>query len=164
MPLVPFSALSDSSRVWVFGTDRPLEDPEAAALAALVHDFLSTWVAHGRPLRCSSEWRDGRFLVVGVDENATQASGCSIDGLYRKLRDFGQQRGVSLLSRDFVFFRDADGEVRSVSREEFARLSANGAIVPDTIVFDTSVTTLTDLRVRFELPAAGSWHRALLTV
>ena len=164
MPLVPFSALSDSSRVWVFGTDRALTNAEATALARLVDDFLSTWVAHGQPLTCGWEWRDGRFLVAGVDENATHASGCSIDGLYRKLADFEKQHGVSLLSREYVFYREADGEVRSASRDEFARLSADGKIGPDTIVFDTSVTRLGEWRERFELPAAGSWHRALLAV
>ena len=164
MPLVPFSSLGDSSRVWVFGADRALEDSEAAALAGLADRFLSTWTAHGQPLTCGWEWRDGRFLVVGVDENAANASGCSIDGLYRKLADFEKQHGVSLLSREQVFYRQPDGEVSSATRDEFARLSSAGTIGPDTIVFDTSVTTLGEWRERFELAAAGSWHRGLLTV
>lgn len=165
MPLVPFDSLSDDSRVWVFAADPALDEKRATRLLALVDDFLSQWVAHGEPLTCGRWWRDGRFLVVGVDQSAAAyASGCSIDGLYRKLAEFEKQTGASLLSRDRVFYRDAGGEVRSVSREEFGELGAIGAIGPDTTVYDTSISSLGEWRQRFELPASASWHRALLTV
>ena len=157
--------MSDDSRVWVFTADPALDEDRSARLLALVDDFLSKWVAHGEPLTCGRDWRDGRFLVVGVDQNATAyASGCSIDDLYRKLAEFEKQTGASLLSRDRVFYRDAGGEVRAVSREEFGELATSGAIRPDTIVYDTSISSLSEWRQRFELPASASWHRALLTV
>lgn len=164
MPLVPFHSLSDESRVWVFTADPVLDEKRAAELLALTDDFLRQWAAHGQPLTCGRDWRDGRFLVIGVDPRAADASGCSIDGLYRKLKEFEQRTGASLLSRDCVFYRDESGEVRSASRDEFSRLSSAGAIGADTSVFDTSITSLGELRERFELPAAGSWHRALLAV
>ena len=165
MPLVSFASLSDDSRVWVFGADPALDEQAAARLLAVVDSFLDEWVAHGEPLTSARELRDGRFLVIGVDQNATAyASGCSIDGLYRKLKELERQTGTSLLSREHVYYRGGDGEVRSVTRDEFARLSSEGRIGPDTTVFDTSITSLGELRQRFELPAAGSWHKALLTV
>ena len=165
MPLVSFDSLNDDSRVWVFAADPALDEDRATRLLALVDEFLSQWVAHGEPLTCGREWRDGRFLVVGVDQNATAyASGCSIDGLYRKLAEFEKQTGASLLSRDRVFYRGAGGEVRSVSRDEFAELSASGVIGADTVVYDTSISSLGEWRQRFELPASASWHRALLAV
>ena len=34
MPLVPFDSLPDDARVWVFATDRALDDAEAARLLA----------------------------------------------------------------------------------------------------------------------------------
>ena len=149
MPLVPFNSLSDDSRVWVFAADPALDKDRSKLLLELVDDFLGQWVAHGEPLTCGREWRDGRFLVVGVDQNATAyASGCSIDGLYRKLAEFQTQTGASLLSRDRVFYRDASGEVRTVSRDEFAELSESGTIGSDTIVYDTSVSSLGDWRQR----------------
>ncbi len=164
MPLVPFDSLSNEARVWVFAADPALDDQRAAQLLVLVDGFLSQWVAHGSPLTCGREWRYARFLVIGVDQNSTNASGCSIDGLYRKLAEFEKLTGASLLSRDRVFFRDASGEVCSGSRDEFARLSSSGTIGGETSVFDTSISSLGEWRERFELPAAGSWHRALLAV
>lgn len=164
MPLVPFDSLRDDSRVWVFAADSHLDDQRVADLLALVDGFLAQWTAHGSPMTCGRDWRDGRFLAVAADQSTTHASGCSIDGLYRKLGEFGKENGVSLLSRDAVYYRDQGGEVRSASREEFARLSSGGSIGAATSVFDTSVSSLGEWRERFELPAAGSWHRALLAV
>lgn len=165
MPLVPFASLSDDSRVWVFTADPALNEKTSARLLAVVDSFLAEWVAHGEPLTSARELRDGRFLIIGVDQSATAyASGCSIDGLYRKLKELGQETGTSLLSREHVYYRGSDGEVCSVTRDEFAQLSSQGRISPDTTVFDTSITSLGELRQRFELPAAGSWHRALLNV
>lgn len=165
MPLVPFESLGDDSRVWVFAADPALDEDRSNRLLELVDDFLRQWMAHGEPLTCGREWRNGRFLVVGVDQNATAyASGCSIDGLYRKLAEFEKQTGASLLSRDRVFYRDAGGDLRSVSRGEFGELSASGVIGADTIVYDTSISSLGEWRQRFELPASASWHRALLAV
>lgn len=164
MPPVPFNSLSDESRVWVFAAEPPLADHDAAALLSVVDGFLAQWVAHGSPLTCARDWRNGRFLVIGVDPKAADASGCSIDGLYRKIGEFEHATGASLRSRDNVYYRAESGEVRSASRDEFARLSSSGIIGPDTIVFDTSITSIPELRERFELPASGSWHRALLAV
>lgn len=163
--MVPFASLNDESRVWVFGAEPALDEQRSAELLTVVDAFLGQWVAHGEPLTCGRDWREGRFLIVGVDQSATTyASGCSIDGLYRKLAEFEKQTGASLLSRDRVYYRNPAGEVCTVSREEFAQLSSDGRIGGDTTVFDTSISSLGELRERFELPAAGSWHRALLTV
>ncbi len=164
MPLVPFDVLGDASRVWVFAADAPLDESIAKRLLTVVDEFLAKWAAHGQPLTCGRDWRDSRFLVVGVDQEASHASGCSIDGLYRTITEFEQETGASLLSRDRVFYRDGNGEVRSTSRDEFVELSSSGRIDADTMVFDTSITSLGEWRERFELPASGSWHRALLTV
>jgi hypothetical protein len=165
MPLVPFASLPDDARVWVFGADSALDEQTSTRLLTVVDSFLDEWAAHGEQLTSARELRDGRFLLIGVDQNATAyASGCSIDGLYRKLKELEQRTGTSLLSREHVYYRGTDGEVRSVTRDEFARLSSAGGIGPDTTVFDTSITSLGELRQRFELPAAGSWHKALLTV
>ena len=165
MPRVPFASLPDGSRVWVFGAQPALDEQSSTRLLSVVDPFLDEWVAHGEPLTSARELRDGRFLVIGVDQNArAYASGCSIDGLYRKLKELEQETGASLLSREHVYYRGGDGEVCCVSRDEFAQLASDGRISPDTTVFDTSITSLGELRQRFELPAAGSWHRALLTV
>ena len=74
MPIVHFDDLPDSARVWIFASDVPLAGETADLVLASVDAFLAGWKAHGVPLRCARDWRDGRFLAVGVDVTAENAS------------------------------------------------------------------------------------------
>lgn len=162
MPLVRIDDLPDSSRAWVFGSDRALDPSAEEFLLHEVDRFLSQWHAHGAPLTVGRDWKYGRFLTVAVDQSTAGASGCSIDGLFRALKSLEPRLGASLVTSGLVFFRDAKGEIKAVDREGFAALGAEGKIKPDTRVFDPTVTTLGEWRARFELPAEKSWHAGLL--
>ena len=162
MPRVPFESLPGSARVWVFASAQPLSDEAAQQLLGAVDRYLDTWAAHGVPLRCARDWREQRFLTVAVDEAATGASGCSIDGLYRSLQGLERVLSTSLLAGRRVFFREPSGSVASSTRDGFAELGAAGSVGLSTRVFDTSVTTLDDWRQRFETTAEQSWHRELM--
>ena len=74
MPAVPFSALPDDARLWVFATAAPLAPDAEPALLDAVDAFVEGWAAHGAPLRAAREWRDGRFLAVAVDQRTAGAS------------------------------------------------------------------------------------------
>ena len=162
MPLIRFEDLPDSARTWVFGSDKPLDESGADALLREVDRFLSQWHAHGAPLTVGRDLRYGRFLTVAVDQSTAGASGCSIDGLFRALKSLEPRLGASMITSGLVFYRDRQGEIQSVDREQFTALGAVGKIQPDTQVFDPTVTTLGEWRARFELQAAQSWHAGLL--
>ena len=162
MPVVPFSALPDTSRVWIFGSDPALSRDSADRLLADVDDFLTQWKAHGVPLTCARDWSHDRFLTIGVDTTQESASGCSIDGLFRRLQGLERELHAQLLAGGRVFYRVDDG-VRAASRDEFASVASRGEASADTPVFDTTVTTAGDRRTRFETTAGASWVGRLLT-
>jgi hypothetical protein len=159
MPRVPFEELPDHGRLWVFPASRDLTDGEAGAFLDAVDDFLAAWSAHGAPLRSARKLVDRRFLLVGVDVHEEAPSGCSIDALVNRLRGLGRELGVSLIDHAPVWFRAADGDVRTVSRKDFRALAEKGSVGPETLVFDTSLTRVELERVGgLERPAAESWH------
>ena len=160
MPRTSIAELSDEARVWVFASDRAVERGEADRMLAQVDDFLEGWHAHGTPLTSAREWRDDRFLLIAADGEG--ASGCSIDGLFRALKELGGEIGADLVTSGLVFHRDRTGAVRSTTRTGFSASARSGEITADTPVFDTSLTRLGDVRTRFERPAGESWHSALL--
>jgi hypothetical protein len=157
MPIVPFDTLPNSARIWVFGTDRELTGAAADTLLAAVDRFLADWRAHGVPLRCARDWRDDRFLAIGVDVNAENASGCSIDGLFRTLQDLERELGMHLIGGGRVFYRSRGGAVEATTREDFAARAKRGELTPATPVFDTSLTDAASWRMRFEQPAGVAW-------
>lgn len=162
MPRLPLADLSDEARVWVFAADRPISPQDATRLLAQVDEFLAGWHAHGTPLTSAREWRDDRFLVIAADGDG--ASGCSIDGLFRALKALGTEIGANLVTSGLVFYRDAEGVVRSTTRPQFSAAAASGDVSPQTPVFDSSLTRLGDVRRAFERPASESWHAALFPV
>ncbi len=164
MPVVRFDALPDGARAWVFGAAAPVVDAAAQSLLTTVDAHLANWRAHGAPLVCAREWRDDRFLVIGVDEAATDATGCSIDGLFHVLRDIESLVGTTLVGGGTVYWRDAAGTVVSGARPVFREAAAGGAVVPETHVFDTTITTVGAYRAGFERAAVESWHGKLLPV
>ncbi len=159
MPRVPYETLPDQSRLWVFGVGRELEEEEEEALLAAVDRFLDTWAAHGMALRCGRDWRRGRFLLIGVDEASEPPSGCSIDAMVRVLKAYEGVFGVPIVDSSPVWFLHG-GAVRRASRSDFKELVAQGVVGPDTVVFDNTVTRLTEERAgRWERPARAGWHR-----
>lgn len=164
MPLVAFSSLPDDARAWIFGSSSPLDRSRQDLLLNPVDDYLSGWHAHGSPLTVGREWRDDRFLAIAVDRRDTNASGCSLDALFRVLRDVESRVGVSLLGSSRVYFRLPDETVSVTDRAGFASLAQDGSIGPDTHVFDLSAQTVGEWRKNFEVRASDAWHRALLPV
>jgi hypothetical protein len=162
MPVVPFETLPDASRIWIFGSDRPLSEEGTTTLLKGVEEHLTNWKAHGEPLTVGSQFRDKRFLVVGVDQSTAGATGCSIDGLFRVLQALEAKVGATLVGGGRVFYRGADSAVFSATRNEIPALVSNGAIGKDTVVFDTSITDLGNFRSGFEKRAKESWIRDML--
>ncbi|MEO5580490.1 MAG: hypothetical protein ABIR58_07505 [Gemmatimonadaceae bacterium] len=162
MPITQFDSLPDSSRVWVYGASAELGAPAAETLLKHVDRYLETWAAHGAPLVSGRHWSENRFLTIAVDQEREGASGCSIDGLFRTLKGLEPEVGAQLVTSGVIYFRDDDGKVQAVTRDEFTEIGAEGRIDGDTEVFDTSVITLGEWRGRFSSRAADSWHGSLM--
>lgn len=163
MSLVDFEELPDSARVWAFGAGRSPSPTETAHLLDRMEDFLEEWTAHDRELRTGFDWREHRFLLIGLDEDRGAASGCSIDALHRQIRDLEEELGTELLGRGRVWLEDERGRIRSLDRAAFRRLAAAGEVGPETVVFDLTVDRVADVREgRWRRPAGESWHASLL--
>ena len=154
--------LPDDARVWVFGGANEVPAPAADRLLRAVDEFLDQWHAHGSPLVCARDWRDNRFLSVGVDQSTAGASGCSIDGMFRTLSRLESELGTTMLGGGRVYYRDADGTVHATTRKAFNELGRDGRVGPDTRVFDTALTTAAGWRDAFERPVRESWHAELI--
>jgi hypothetical protein len=158
MPSLPFDAMPDTARLWIFPAARSLSAAEGERLLAETDAFIAGWAAHGVPLTAARDLRLDRFLMVAADEEAAGVSGCSIDALVRRMDRLGSALGVDLLDHGPVVYRDG-GVIRHVSRDGFAALAASATVTVDTVVFDNTITTVGDVRSgRWERPAADTWH------
>ena len=158
----PLAALPSAARIWIFGAERQLTPAEVATAREQLQQFVAEWVSHRRELRAAADVLHDRFLVLAVDETQAEASGCSIDGSNRFVQQLGAELGVDFLNRMRFSYRDAAGAVQTVSREEFKELYQSGTVENDTIVFDTLIKELGELRQIFERPLEDSWHSRMV--
>jgi hypothetical protein len=158
MPRVAFDRLPADARLWIFPAGRALSEPEQARVLDEADAFIAQWTAHGMSLTAARDMRYGQFVLIGVDERAAGASGCSIDALVRRMRGLQADLGVELLDHGPIVYRRGESIARA-SREEFAALVTAGDVTLDTIVFDNTLTTVGGLRDgRWEVRAGDSWH------
>ncbi len=153
-----FPGAPESARVWVFALARELSPPELALVTERLDGFVGAWKSHGAPVRGAYQIVENRFVLIAgyVDDGV---SGCSTDSMVRVMKDLKQQHNIDGFDRTVVFFRDADGAARAVTRDEFQKLVESGAVGDETIVFDPTIQTVADLRGgRFETTFARAWH------
>ena len=152
------SDYSGETRCWVFGSSQPLS-LQSPILETRLTKFFSQWQSHGIPV--AGRWRIlyDRFLVILREPEGAEVSGCSIDSMVGEVKILETELQTSLLDSSRIFFRNDAGAVEAVSRLEFKALAAAGRITPDTEVFDTLLTRLSDMEVGiFSKPLRESWH------
>lgn len=152
-----FADLPATSRVWVYQSNRAFTNEEAAAIETAIKTFVSGWTAHKLKVAAGALLLYNRFVVLAADEREVGVSGCSIDSSVRFIKELGAQYQVDFFDRFNVAYK-VGTEVRSASRTAFEGLVAQGAILPETIVYNNLVEHLTDFRNSWEVPFAQSWH------
>jgi len=159
LPILPFPALPDPARAWVYGAGQPVLGPDAELLLGRVEEFVRRWTAHGAPVVGGCDFLYDRFLLVAADEAATGVSGCSVDALFRTLKGVESEMGFTLLDSTLVYFRDPASTIQALPRAEFRQLVAAGDVSDSTIVFDNTVGTVGAIRHGdWERPFRGSWQ------
>jgi len=153
---------SQNSRVWVYQSDKQLNDADVIKLQIMLDNFTTGWTAHNNQLKAKAEIRYNRFIVLIVDESQAGASGCSIDKSVRFMKDIEQQFGINLFDRFNLAYR-SDEQILSVPRHTFEGLISNKTIDANTIVFNNMVQNLAELETKWEVPFKDSWHVQLFS-
>ena len=76
---IPFENLPEESRIWIYQSNRKFSDDELTEIEKDLQSFLDEWESHGTPLEASFLTKYNRFLILAVNQDVQQATGCSID-------------------------------------------------------------------------------------
>lgn len=151
-----FESLPGHARIWVYLATQKLSDSEVEKVRTAQLAFCEQWEAHGQPLKTSFKIEYNQFLVVSVDEGFNNASGCSIDGSVRILKDFFTELGINFLDPSQIAFLMND-EIHLYSRTELKSLFERGKINATTLTFNNLVVTKSDFEINWKIPVDKSW-------
>lgn len=149
------------ARLWMYKAPRDLGQAEQKLVRERGAAFTAGWAAHGAPLDACVDVLLDRFVVIAVDEEQANTSGCSIDKSVGFIKDLEHDLNLMLTDRMIMVF-EQDGKVRSCRLQELPELVKEGLINGDTIVFDDLVSTVGDLAERFRVPLRASWLERFL--
>jgi hypothetical protein len=159
--LVDFKSLADSSKVWIYQSNRELTRNEMDEIIVNVEKFVSTWKRHGDDLKASYQIRYNQFIILAVDEEFNGVSGCSVDASTHMFKQFEQAFKIDLFNKLNTAFEDGDN-INIVSLAEFQKYVKERKINAKTIVFNNLVKTKKELNTAWEVDAANSWHSRYL--
>ncbi len=157
---VEFDKMPYTSRIWIYQSNREFSSEEINVITLNAKKFIENWTRHGDDLRGSFTMVYNRFVVIAVDENFANVSGCSIDASVRFIQQIQSELNVDLLNKLHIAFKTND-DVNSVSLNDFRSFIASDKITQDTIVFNNLVNTKADFESKWEVPAKESWHQRL---
>jgi len=153
---VDFSDMPDNARVWIYQSDKYLSEQESEKILEQAESFLTKWSAHGSGLKSSAKIFHNRFVVLFLDEDHTQASGCSIDSSVNFIKSIGAQLGINFFDRTKVAFL-IDNEIYIESMSNLKERVSEGVIEGNTLVFNNLVGNKKELLQKWSVPASDTW-------
>ncbi len=155
--LLDFNELTDTSKIWIYQASRELTDIEKNIVKNKLETFLKNWQSHGKDLIASYKIPYNQFIVIAVDEDKTNSSGCSVDASVAILKELEQNLQIDLFDRMKTTFKIGE-TINTVSLSEFQNYIKDKKITKDTIVFNNLINTKNDFNKKWEVPANQSWH------
>ena len=156
-----YKNLPNNSRVWIYQSDRELNQKEVEFISEKAEDFINQWTRHGDDLKGSFTIKYNQFLVLAVDESFNNVSGCSIDSSVRFVQQLEQELQLDLMNKMNITFKDNDN-INLVKLSDFQKFAKEQKITSETIVFNNMVNTKADFENNWEIPAKESWHKRFL--
>ncbi len=154
-----FSEQPDSASLWIFTADRNMNNDEQASLLKSLSGFLTSWTSHEQAVVADATVLENRFLVVCGHIPGGDVSGCGIDKLVHAVESAASTFDVGWLGGLDIVFRDATGTICATSRSSFREMVAASEVDTRTMVFDTSLNLLQQLRATGLMqPAGKAWH------
>lgn len=161
--LIPINQLPPSTRAWIYQANRMLSSIEVEIIKSALTEFCQQWAAHGQALESNFEIRENRFVILLVNEESHAASGCSIDGSVRVMKELQQQLGIDFFDRTQVPFW-IENRIQTFATTQLKEAFATGQITNQSITFNTLAATKSELEQSWKIPVEKSWLAKYLTV
>jgi hypothetical protein len=154
---VPFENLPEDSKIWIYQSNRKFSDDEMTEIENDLKTFLENWSAHGTGLEASYLLKYNRFIIIAVNQEVQQVTGCSIDSSVTFIQNLEQKYQVDLLDKMNVTFKNGE-HIAHKSLIDFKRMAKEKAVTTNTIVFNNLVNSIEEFNENWEVPAGESWH------
>jgi len=155
--LVDFNTLPEESRVWIYQANRSFSESELAELEVKLKVFIEAWTAHGKDLEAAYKIVYKRFIVMALNQDLNNATGCSIDASVHFIQELEKEYKVDLMDKMNVSYKQGEF-IAFKTLLDFKKMAKDKAVSKNTIVFNNLVNNIAEFNENWEVPASESWH------
>lgn len=148
--------IAATARVWVYQSNRKINDSEWQFIEDTLQNFMKEWNAHGNSLTATFEIRAPYHFALIVDESETSASGCSIDSSVHMVKELEQKLEVSFFERQNIVYA-SDDHLQLLPLPEFIDKVKSGELSENVQIADILVSQYADWQDHFLKPVKESW-------
>jgi len=159
--LVDFNTLPETARVWIYQANRSFTEQEIEDISSKLDVFIENWTAHGGDLHSGYEIKYKRFIVIGLNQNLNNATGCSIDASVHFIQQLEKEYNVDLMDKMNVSYKQGEF-IAYKPLTDFRKMAKDKAVSKNTIVFNNLVANKAEYLENWEVPASESWHSRFL--
>ncbi|MFT4611399.1 MAG: hypothetical protein ACJA1H_001073 [Glaciecola sp.] len=159
--LVDFNTLPEESRIWIYQSNRSFSEEELSEIKEKLNIFIENWTAHGSDLKSGYTIQYKRFIVIALNQNISNATGCSIDASVHFIQQLEKDYNVDLMDKMNVSYKQGE-YVAHKTLLDFKKMAKDKAVSKNTIVFNNLVDNIAEFKENWEVPASESWHSRFL--
>ena len=153
--LVSFNKICDSSRIWIFQSDLKIENNKIQSIKNELEKFLIQWSSHGKELMCSYEIKYNLFIIIAVDSNVNNATGCSVDTLTNFILKIQEDNNINFFNR-FSIAYNIENQIKLNNLSDIKEMIMDKKFTLETIVYNNLVKTKKEYLNNWKVPAFKS--------
>jgi len=142
--MISFSELSHfirpNQRIWLYQFERSLNEQQIKEIENTLQTFVTDWSSHGQALHAKYTLLEGHYILISVDENIFEASGCSIDKCTHVLQKINTEYSLDLFNRLIIGVYRL-GRLNFYTKQVIQKQIAKGEISAEDLFVDLSIST-----------------------
>jgi hypothetical protein len=151
-----FEQMPATAKLWIYASNRKLTAAEQETILAKGAQFVTGWTAHQQQLKAAFTILHDVFLVVAVDENYNEVSGCGIDKSVHFMQEIDREYNINLFNRlQIELF--VGNELLLTNKQKLSVMLQQGAVNEQTLVFNKTVTDKDSFDKYFQKTLGQSW-------
>lgn len=154
-----FKAFHLQSKLWIYAPNRELSHSEQVYIQNKLQNFCNTWQSHGTPVQAEFTLIYHALLLVSVDANSEQASGCSIDTLTACIKQVEIELKLSFTNR-LNIVTQYQNKLEFFTFSDVLERVKNKTISEEYQIFNNAISRLHELDT-WKQPIYKSWISAL---
>jgi hypothetical protein len=155
-----FEHFDSDSPVWLFQAASELSEPLQKNIQETLDTFIQQWKRHGSPIEGKAKIAYNRILVIAANKSVCEPSGCSIDSLTQVVKKIDTTYQLDLFNRLRGYYFKSEHQL--VGLDDLKTGVKNGILEPETLILDTTITTVGQLLTSWKVPVEQTWLKSFL--